>query len=111
MQYRMEAGLRKYLSCDVNIINYASYRANIIVKDDSLTYDTDIYGMWDVDRYVNLLMGEIPRLTDDANGYGPNGKGFIAHVDISNRVLKAFNELKNEYGQEVRCANPLYASN
>ncbi len=56
-------------------------------------------------------MGEIPRLTDDANGYGPNGKGFIAHVDISNRVLKAFNELKNEYGQEVRCANPLYASN
>ena len=111
MQYRMEAGLRKYVSSDINIINYASYRANIIVKDDSLTYDTDIYGMWDVDRYVNLLMGEIPRLTDDANGYGPNGKDFIAHVDISDRVLKAFNELKNEYGQEVRCANPLYASN
>ena len=25
--------------------------------------------MWDMDRYVNLLMGEIPRLRDDGNGY------------------------------------------
>ena len=66
--------------------------------------------MWDIDRYVNLLMGEIPRLTDDANGYGPNGKNFIAHVDIPEKVKMAFEELKKIYGEDTRKANPLYAS-
>lgn len=66
--------------------------------------------MWDIERYISLLMGEIPRLLDDANGYGPKGKHYIAHVDISANILKAFEELKAEYGDWVRAANPLYAS-
>lgn len=64
--------------------------------------------MWDVDRYVNLLMGEIPRLMDNENGYGPKGKGFIAHVDIPDAVLAAFEELRTQYGADVREANPLF---
>ena len=55
-------------------------------------------------------MGEIPRLTDDENGYGPKGKGYIAHVDIPDNVEKAFLILKEVYGDKVRKANPLYAS-
>ena len=66
--------------------------------------------MWSIDRYVNLLMGEIPRLLDDENGYGPKGKDFIAHVDIPEDVKSAFNELKKIYGNEVRNANPIYAT-
>lgn len=66
--------------------------------------------MWDMDRYVNLLMGEIPRLTDDAVGYGPKGKDFIAHVDILGEVRTAFEELREIYGGNIRRANPLYAS-
>jgi hypothetical protein len=46
----------------------------------------------------------------DTNGYGPNGKIYIAHVDIPMNVLKAFEDLKVEYGDLVRVANPLYAS-
>ena len=42
--------------------------------------------MWDMERYVSLLMGETPRLTDDAAGYGPHGAGYIAHVDIPEEV-------------------------
>ncbi|WP_029319052.1 hypothetical protein [Butyrivibrio sp. AE3004] len=45
-----------------------------------------IHGMWNLDRYVNLLMGEIPWLQDDINGYGP------------------------KYGKTIREVNPLYAS-
>lgn len=67
-------------------------------------------GKRDVDRYVNLLMGEITRLTDDANGYGPLGKNFIAHVDIPEEVQHAFEELRKVYGSQIREANPLYAS-
>ncbi len=33
-------------------------------------------------RYLALLLGELPRLLDNAQGYGPNGKGFITHVDF-----------------------------
>ena len=59
---------------------------------------------------MQLLMGEIPRLTDDAGGYGPTGKDFIAHVYIPEEVREAFEELKEVYGDAVREANPLYAS-
>ena len=64
--------------------------------------------MWDIGRYITLLMGEIPRLTDDKNGYGPKGTGYIAHIDIPKDVKNAFLSLKQIYGDKVRKANPLY---
>ena len=102
MQHRMEAGLRKYAEEDVQIINYAAYSANVIVEDGELKYYNDIWGMWDINRYISLLMGEIPRLSDNENGYGPKGKDFIAHVDISDEVKHAFHELCNEYSELIR---------
>lgn len=110
MQYRMEAGLRKYVSNSVKIINYAVYSTKVIVDNSALTYENEIWGMWDINRYISLLLGEIPRLTDDENGYGPKGKGFIAHIDIPAEVRTAFDELCNMYPGFVREANPLYAS-
>lgn len=110
MQRRMDAGLRKYAAEDLLIINYASYRASLAVENDELVYSVPIHGMWNIDRYVNLLMGEIPRLRDDENGYGPKGKDFIAHVDIPGTVLDAFEQLKTVYGDITREANPMYAS-
>ena len=83
----------------------------ILCQDaDNLVYSEPIHGMWDIDRYVNLLMGEIPRLKDDENGYGPKGKNFIAHVDIPETVYDAFKQLKAVYGDITREANPEYAS-
>lgn len=110
MQRRMDAGLRKYIFDDVTVINFASYKAEVIVKNDRLDYSENIHGMWSMDRYVNLLMGEIPRLADDADGYGPKGKDFIAHVDIPEEVRTAFEELRERYSGDIRKANPLYAS-
>lgn len=102
MQHRMEAGLRKYISDDITVINFAAYKAEVIVQDGQLVFAEKIHGMWNMDRYVNLLMGEIPRLTDDAAGYGPNGKDFIAHVDIPKEVKTAFEALKKVYGENIR---------
>ncbi len=110
MQRRMTAGLRKYVQEDTTIINYATYAASVLSTGGELCYEKEIHGMWTIDRYVNLLMGEIPRLTDDENGYGPNGKNFIAHVDIPETVKIAFEELKFIYGDKTREANPLYSS-
>lgn len=51
--------------------------------------------LWEVPRFLDLIMGEIPRLRDDKNGYGPNGKNFISHVDIPDRVEGAWARLKD----------------
>jgi len=110
MQYRMEAGLRKYVDNDVQIINYAVYSAKVIVENAELAYEQNIWGMWNMERYISLLMGEIPRLSDDANGYGPKGKNFIAHVDIPLEVRTAFEGLRDKYSGLIRQANPEYAS-
>lgn len=70
---------------------YPSVRtANLTEAEIFQKYLQEIHGMWESDRYINLLMGEIPRLRDDENGYGPAGKGFIAHVDIPENVEKPF---------------------
>ena len=110
MQLRMDAGLRKHAGEGVRIINYAAYEAHVAAEDNGLAYTGDVYGMWDMQRYISLLLGEIPRLRDDANGYGPCGKGFIAHVEIPPEVESAFSALSSAYPQLVRPANPLYAS-
>lgn len=50
--------------------------------------------LWDMDRFLGLVMGEIVRLKDDETGYGPRGKGFIGHVDVPDAVLEAYARLK-----------------
>jgi hypothetical protein len=41
---------------------------------------------WPRARWISLVMGEVPRLRDDEHGYGPRGRGFIAHVDVPDEV-------------------------
>ncbi|HBE2215946.1 TPA: YdcF family protein [Enterococcus faecalis] len=111
MQRRMEAGLRKYIDKNIDIINYAVYSVNVVVKNGRLSFERPILGMWDLEKYMSLLMGEIQRLSDNENGYGPKGKNFIEHVEIPAEVKKAYDELCVNYANLVRKANPLYASN
>lgn len=106
MQRRMAAGLQKRRP-GAMIVNYAVYRATVVADEDRLRYAEAIPGMWEIGRYVSLLLGEIPRLTDDAQGYGPKGRGFIAHVDIPEAVTASFRALKEHY--EVRGADERYA--
>lgn len=109
MQQRMDAGMRKYAP-EKTILNFAAYRAQVTVRQGKLAYRQPIAGMWEMDRYTTLLMGEIPRLTDDAAGYGPRGLGYIAHVEVPPRVTAAFAALQREYGARVRPADPRFAS-
>jgi len=49
--------------------------------------------LWKLERFFSLIMGEIPRLRDDQDGYGPKGKGFITHVHVPVEVDAAWNRL------------------
>lgn len=67
------------------------------LEHDRLVFDADhmpTENIWDMERFLDLLLGEIPRLRDDENGYGPKGKGFIPHVEIPDEVEKAWARLK-----------------
>lgn len=111
MQCRMDAGFRKYAAADVKLINFAGYRAHFTADgDDFVIEDNDLWGMWDKDRYIELLMGEVPRLRDDEEGYGPRGRDFIAHTDIPAEVENAFAYLQQHLSIKTRKANILFAS-
>lgn len=53
--------------------------------------------LWDPARFISLVLGEIPRLRDDKDGYGPNGAGYISHVDIPEEVEEAWSRLNQKF--------------
>ena len=112
MQRRMAAGFYKELgdSSDTIIINYAPYLPRLAVVNNSLSFVRQYWGLWDINHYITLLLGDISRLRDDENGYGPKGKGFIPHVDIPPEVEKAFQLLNSSHLGTIRKANPAFTS-
>lgn len=109
MQQRMDAGFRLHASPGTAILNYASHQTGVRVVGGELVYDDPPDGMWEVEHYVSLLLGEIPRLTDDANGYGPAGRGYVAHVDIPPAVREAHRYLVATSPFATRLADPRWA--
>jgi len=59
---------------------------------------------WPRDRWVSLLMGEVPRLRDDADGYGPRGRGFQAPVEVPGEVEAAYAAVLREHPDRGRPA-------
>jgi len=51
-------------------------------------------GAWPTTYFTELLLGELQRLADTPTGYGPNGKGFIPHVEIPATGMTAFDFLQ-----------------
>lgn len=100
MQRRMDAGFRLHAP-GTRVVNFASHRTHV--------GDVPPLGMWAPERYVSLLMGEIPRLTDDRDGYGPAGRGFIAHVDVPPEVTRAYAALRASGEAAPRVADPRWA--
>jgi len=65
-------------------------------SEEGLVFRGGGEGLWPVERYLSLVLGELPRLRDDINGYGPLGRDFIVHVDIPAEVEAAWQILRND---------------
>jgi len=65
-------------------------------SDKGLAFSGGGDGLWPVDRYLSLVLGELPRLYDDVNGYGPAGRDFIEHVAFPGDVLAAWEILRRD---------------
>jgi uncharacterized SAM-binding protein YcdF (DUF218 family) len=99
MQLRSHASFEKaWKNENALIISYAPFIPQVKISKGGIQYLNDgVRALWNIERLIDLIMGEIPRLRDDTNGYGPHGKDFIVHVDIPENVSKAYELLLSEY--------------
>lgn len=68
----------------------------LVEGEQGTVFAGEAEGLWPIERYVSLALGEIPRLRDDAAGYGPQGRDFIVHVDIPPQVMAAWHALQQD---------------
>jgi uncharacterized SAM-binding protein YcdF (DUF218 family) len=59
-------------------------------------------GIWGFDRFLSLIQGEIVRLRDDENGYGPKGRNYIDHVDMPREVIEAYERVSARFNESNR---------
>lgn len=98
LQLRSYATLKKYVPDDVTVIGYTPFVPQI--KPDFTLVDADtIWGMWTLERYIELVIGEIPRLRDDENGYGPLGRNYQIHTDVTDEIEEAHHMVCSTYPQ------------
>lgn len=98
MQLRTNASFEKeWANNNVKFINFAPFIPLVKKDNRSFNFNNNIIGLWTHERFLSLVLGEIPRLYDDKHGYGPLGKGYIAHLDIPGDVMGAYNALTNKF--------------
>jgi uncharacterized SAM-binding protein YcdF (DUF218 family) len=104
LQRRTHASFEKAAEKDdLNLYSYASFVPLLENNSQRMNYLNKMHAEFcDTGRLISLIMGEIPRLKDDEEGYGPKGKGFIVPVDIPPAVQAAFDRLKVMYAEFVR---------
>ena len=97
MQRRSDACFRHayHDQPDVTFRNWPAFVPKMRKGIDGPQLDGPARGSWPLQRFLSVLLGEIPRLRDDADGYGPNGRGFIVHVDIPPNVDDAYRSVRS----------------
>lgn len=96
MQRRTDASFRQAwadTACPT-IVNWSVQVPRIGYRNDHIDYlQSPNSRKWTPERFLSLLTGEIQRLADDENGYGPRGRGFLPHVDIPGDVEAAWRHI------------------
>jgi uncharacterized SAM-binding protein YcdF (DUF218 family) len=57
---------------------------------------------WPRERFVSLVLGELRRLHDTPEGYGPCGRDYIDHLDLPDDVLLAYRNVAAAHPELVR---------
>jgi len=99
MQRRSHAAFEHvWRDAPVTLLSCPTFVPIVRSEGEQLSFENrGMAGLWPMERFVSLILGEIPRLRDDESGYGPKGRGFIAHVDVPGGVLAAFSRLADHF--------------
>jgi len=96
MQRRTVASFQKAHRADpdMRLLSCPTFVPMIALSDGVVKFANIIEGaFWPLERFLSLILGEIPRLRDTENGYGPRGRAFIPHVEIPPEVEESWARL------------------
>ena len=101
MQRRIDATAKKQFP-NIHFHNYASFIPEVLYEDGNLCLVDKVKHQWTMERYLSLMLGEMKRLIDNSDGYGPNGKGYIVHIDIPILVYESYQNILKKYSYYLR---------
>jgi uncharacterized SAM-binding protein YcdF (DUF218 family) len=87
---------------EVEIISFAPFIPHVQETNHQFEVSGDGQQIWPFDRFLSLILGEIPRLRDDVNGYGPKGRNYFGHVEIPQNVLEAYKNTAARFAHALR---------
>lgn len=96
LQRRTKATFQRHWS-EAALFNFVPYIPQLLSVDPLQFSLKELEGAWQQRYFVDLALGEIPRLRNDAAGYGPKGKNFIVEVEIPAVIEAAFSLLSQHY--------------
>lgn len=92
LTFQKEFPVEKY-----SFYGFTPYIPSLVNLKEPLQFqDSQLNGLWEKDYLVSLIMGEIKRLYDTKEGYGPKGRGFLPHVDLPAEVIADYQELQEK---------------
>lgn len=84
----------KQQNSDCLFTNWPVFKPKLLMTASGIKITgAQVPGLWEIERYISMILGEIKRLYDDKSGYGPNGAGFIGHVHMPEQVVAAWHRL------------------
>ena len=90
MQRRTHASFEKvFAGTATRLLSWAPFVPRVGEGSGSGKLLLEPEGAWSDARYLELLLGEVPRLRNAHGGYGPRGAGFIAAVEVPPEVEEA----------------------
>lgn len=101
LQRRMDLTAKKQFP-NILFENYCSFIPEITHWDEQLQLVSKCPDQWPLERYISLTLGEMVRIINDENGYGPKGLGYIEAVDIPQEVMESYWCILKQYKQNIR---------
>jgi uncharacterized SAM-binding protein YcdF (DUF218 family) len=83
------------IGSEARVLSHAAFVPQVeLGQDGMLRFPAgQAEGTWTMERFLALILGEIRRLRDDENGYGPRGRNFLPHVEIPEPVIESYERL------------------
>lgn len=88
---------QQFNSGQYRIFSYSPFIIYLSELNGEISFiDSKLNNLWEKEYFISLVLGEIRRLHDSEDGYGPKGKGFIPHVELPERILEDYYYLKEK---------------
>ncbi|TCV96802.1 YdcF family protein [Biostraticola tofi] len=90
LSWRTKALAARFINCPVLVPQLVMLAGKVMITG------VQSAGHWTIERFIEMALGEMERLRDGPDGYGPLGKGFIGHVAIPAAVMSAWEHIESD---------------